>query len=241
MFKILNIELLKMATKAAQQEIEWAITSHEVWKPAANDTSLHKRISYSYAANAFLIIRRSLRDEMILALMRMWDGEKESKSISLPKIALTLSDPQTVDALTAERVARFKVSPNVAAGLYYPGIEDVIRSELQEKATQIIGLIKKYSTGGTHKNVFIALRMLRDQHLAHHQIERRETKVDEMAEEIKSFYQDHLHIVKNLLSLVLSVSYDLQSTADVYREYAGYFWASVRSERVEGHPNYRPK
>jgi hypothetical protein len=58
-------------------------------------------------------------------------------------------------------------------------------------------------------------------------------------EETESFYQDNSKLVGLLLSLVAGVAYEPNDTAEVYRFYAKFFWAGVRGEQTEGHPNYR--
>jgi hypothetical protein len=71
-----RIERLKNLVDTARQEIELAVMFHETWRPAAYDTGLHDRIGTSYAAHAFQIIRMSLRRELLLALTRLWDGDR---------------------------------------------------------------------------------------------------------------------------------------------------------------------
>jgi hypothetical protein len=48
-----KIASLREKVNAAHQEFEMAVTFHEVWKPAAFDDDLHKRMGASYATNAF--------------------------------------------------------------------------------------------------------------------------------------------------------------------------------------------
>ena len=76
------IDLKKMVT-AAQEEFDMAVTYHEVWKPAAYDKDLHSRMGQSYASQAFLVTRAALRREMMLALMRLWDKNKQAIRMSL--------------------------------------------------------------------------------------------------------------------------------------------------------------
>jgi len=42
-----------------------------------------------------------------------------------------------------------------------------------------------------------------------------------------------------LLSLVRAEAYDPDDTAEVYRFHSKLFWAAVRGQRTEGHPNFR--
>jgi AbiU2 len=96
------IMLQEMFT-AAQQEFEYAIQFHEVWKIAADDSDLHRRTGRSYASQAFLIIRSAIRREMLLALMRLWDRNKQA--ICITWVVATLGEEKDlVPALTADRV-----------------------------------------------------------------------------------------------------------------------------------------
>jgi hypothetical protein len=46
-------------------------------------------------------------------------------------------------------------------------------------------------------------------------------------------------LIRLLLHLVLAHAYNPDETGKVYRHHANLFWASVRGERSDGHPNYR--
>jgi hypothetical protein len=65
------------------------------------------------------------------------------------------------------------------------------------------------------------------------------TTADATDVEIESFYQDNSELIHLLLSLVERIAYDPNDTAETYHFYASFFWAGVRGERTEGHPNYR--
>jgi hypothetical protein len=56
---------------------------------------------------------------------------------------------------------------------------------------------------------------------------------------VEAFYQDMSKLISLLLHLVERTAYDPAETAKVFALHAKYFWASVRGERTEGHPNYR--
>ena len=78
-----QITKLKKMVTAAQEEFNMAVTYHEVWKPAAYDKDLHSRMGQSYASQAFLVMRIALRRETVLALMRLWDRNKQAVRMSL--------------------------------------------------------------------------------------------------------------------------------------------------------------
>ena len=64
------------------------------------------------------------------------------------------------------------------------------------------------------------------------------TTADATDVEIESFYQDNSELIRLLLSLVEADVYDPKDTAEIYRHYATFFWAGMRGEQTEGHPNY---
>jgi hypothetical protein len=223
-----KIASLQKQVKAAQQEFDMAITFHETWKPAANDEDLRKRMGTSFATQTFLVVRLALRREMLLALMRLWDNDDRNVRMEL-SIANVLRDQSVVRALAVARAA--------CIGADW---EDQMRSHLNRQASEAIGLVEKYSKAGSHYATLEKLRRLRNQRLAHRPVkEVAATGVDPTDEEIESFYQDNSKLVSLLLSLVAGVAYDPKDTAEVARFYAKFFWAGVRGERTEGHPNYR--
>jgi hypothetical protein len=223
-----KIASLREQVKAAKQEFDMALTFHETWKPAAYDKDLHKRMGDSVATHTFLVVRSALRREMLLALMRLWD--KDSRAVRMKEsIADVLRDQSVVHALAADSAARGMA-----------GWEDQMKSELSQRALKAIALVDKYSKGGSHCGVLENLRRLRHERLAHRQTETMPvTTADATDVEIESFYQDNSELIHLLLSLVERIAYDPNDTAETYHFYAAFFWAGVRGERTEGHPNYR--
>jgi hypothetical protein len=224
-----KIASLQEQVEAAKQEFDMAITFHEAWKPAAYDKDLHKRMGVSFATNTFFVVRLALRREMLLALMRLWD--KKSKTVRMKEsVADILRHQSVVNALASDRAARIGMADE----------EDQMRSDLSQRASEATALVDKYSVGGSHYPILEKLRRLRHERLAHRQIEAvAATGLDPTDEEIESFYQDNSTLIGLLLSLVAGVAYDPNDTAEVYRLYAKFFWAGVRGERTEGHPDYR--
>jgi hypothetical protein len=218
----LTIGLLSTKVRAAQQEFDLAVEFHEVWKPTLYDDELRKRMGVSYATNAFHAVRAALRREVLLALMRLWD--KDARAIGMETVAETLREKSVIDTLAAERVARLGLPESI----------DQMRTDIGERADAAIALVDKYSEGGSHSAVRNNLQTLRNEHLAHRQTSRAEaTGSDATDEEIDST------LVSLLLSVVLATGYDPQEAAGVYRYYAKLFWAGVRGEQTEGHPNHR--
>jgi AbiU2 len=223
-----RIKACRSEVKAAQEEFDLAVVFHEVWKPTAYDTELHKRMGTSFAANAFFVVRTALRREMLLALMRLWD--KSKGSIRLDRIAAALRDQSVIDTLVAERTP-----------LNLPEASDQIRTDLTQKRDAIVALIKKYNRGGSHWHMLEHLQTLRHERLAHRRVGEPEGEIKANTDdnEIEAFYNDMSTLIRHLMSLFLATAYDPSETGGVYQHHAQFFWAGVKGERTEGHPNYR--
>ena len=143
-------------------------------------------------------------------------------------IGNTLRDKRVVDAFTADRVGR----------LGLPEESDTMRQELSQFANDAVALIKKYSPGGSHVGVLEKLQRLRHERLAHRNTTTIEIGVDATDADVESFYLDMAKLISLLLHLVKATAYDPMETANVFRHYAKFFWAGVRGERTEGHPNF---
>jgi hypothetical protein len=183
----------------------------------------------SYASNTFLTVRTALRREMLLALMRLWDNDP--RAVSMKSIANTLQDKRVIDAFTADRVARRRLADYESSSM---------RQALSQFADDAVALIKKYDKGGSHDGVLEKLKRLRHERLAH----RNKTTIkvagaDATDAEVESFYLDMSKLISLLLRLVEATEYDPMETVHVYQHYAKFFWAGVRGERTEGHPNFR--
>jgi len=63
---------------------------------------------------------------------------------------------------------------------------------------------------------------------------------DALEEQTEALYQDRSNLVQLLFHVVEKTAYDPAEAAAVYARYAELFWASVRGERTEGHPQCRP-
>jgi hypothetical protein len=225
-----EFEQMKETVKAAQDEILMAVMFHETWKPTAYDEDLHNRMGNSFATHSFKIVRQSLRREMLLALMRLWD--KDTRAIRMTTVAEKLRDKKFFDTVVARRAG--------VTGLSSAGVEDAMRQALIPKRDEVVKLVHKYSEGGTGSDVFKKLRALRHERLAHRQTTPTNvTLADATDKEIESFYEDNLELVRLLLSLILATGFDLKDAAGVYCHHAKFFWANARGERTEGHPDYR--
>lgn len=229
-----EFEQMKEAVIAAEDEIVMAVMFHETWKPTAYDKDLHSRMGNSFATHSFMIVRLSLRREMLLALMRLWDTHKDNdkRPIRITAIAEKLRDKKFFDNVVARRAA--------SLGLSSSGVVDSVRESLEPKRNAIVKLARKYSECGAGYHVLEKLRKLRHERLAHRQTTPTIATADASDKEIETFYEDNLELIRLLLSLVLGKAFDLKEATNVYRHHAGFFWASARGERTEGHPNFCP-
>lgn len=217
---------LREQVKAAQDVLDMAVTLHAVWKPAANDTDLHKRLGKSYATQAFNVVRVALRREMILALMRLWD--RDPRAVGLPALIKAVNTKAVMDALVADRASHLGIAD----------AEDAIRQTLAEKAVAITTLVDAYGAGGAKAASLEKLRTLRNQRLAHTQVKARVfSEADALDDVIEGFYQDNAKVISGLLSVVSATAYDPLETGDVYSFYAKFFWASVHGERFGKEPD----
>jgi len=214
-----TIIALREQVTAAEQEFNMAIAFHEVWKPTVDDKDLHRRLGTSYATQAFLVARTALRREMLLALMRLWDSNKQA--VRMTWVRDTLTKKEVIDALALDRASR-------VCGL---DALDAVRDDLGKKAESAVRLIKKYMVDGERRSVLENLVALRNERLAHRQLLDRTpaeaTGGETTDKEIEEFYQDCSKLIEILLSLVKAVAYDPRDTGNVFGFYAREFWGRV--------------
>jgi hypothetical protein len=211
-----KIVALREQVTAAQQEFDLAVAFHEVWKPATYDRDLHSRLGTSYASQAFLVTRAALRREMLLALTRLWDTNKQA--IRMKCVWTTLRDKEVIDALAFDRAKR--------GG--WLEVLDEMRNDFRKKAAEAVLLLNKYMEGGTHCMVLEKLLALRHERLAHRQLAKATaTGANATDEEIEEFYQDNSKLIEILLGIANAMAYDPQDTAKVYGFYASHFWKRV--------------
>ncbi|VVE88141.1 hypothetical protein PBR20603_02090 [Pandoraea bronchicola] len=225
------IERLKALVRAAEDEAVLAVMLHESWKPTAYDIDLQARMGTSCATHTFQIVRMALRRELLLAVPRVWDTNKQA--VRLTAISEILRDERCFDALVRERAEHVRVRPDP---------EGLIRDALSPKRDKVLALTRKYMQNGECASVLADLRSIRHERLAHRQVEPARVEHKQATDEqIEELYQDTLAIVTHLLSLVLANAFDIANqTSEVYGNHARFFWAAARGERTEGHPNYRP-
>jgi hypothetical protein len=232
---------LRKKVEAATEEFEIAVAVHETWKLAAFDQALRARLGRSRAAATFHVVRGALRREFLLALTRLWDND--SSAIRMKSITNTLCDKRVVDALAAHCEAQW--------GNHQIGGQDDSQDlrkkereygrskskELRENVTKILDIVASYSEGGSRSAVLKNLKELRNERLAHRQVEP-STGTNSSSYGIETFYQHMATLIELLRSVVLHTSYNLEDVAGNHRRDGALFWGSVRGENTEGHPAY---
>jgi hypothetical protein len=182
----------------------------------------------TYATNTFNVLHIALRREMVLALMRLWDTSRGA--LRLEGIARTLCGPNIINTLAMDRAP-------------FPEARDQMTRDLTQCAGEAIALIDKYSKDGSHYAVRLKLQRMRNERLAHRDMTISATSspsaTDKDEEEgIETFYRDNAEIVRLLSSVVNGCAFNPAEVGEVFRDYAAHFWAGVRGEQTEGHPNF---
>ncbi|MEJ1970820.1 MAG: hypothetical protein WDN03_19650 [Rhizomicrobium sp.] len=204
---------------------------------ARDDDALHKRLGVSYATNAFRAVVTALRREVLMGLLRIWD--KSKGGLRLDRIASEIRKPETIQALTEARSACRQARRE--RKYYADSVFADVRIDLDSIASEFLQRFAKYENSGEGMSLLKKMRDLRDERLAHFDI--RATMVstkNATDEEIDEFFSDSTNLVQILRRLVLGELFDPDEAAEVHRYYAKFFWAAVRSERTEGHPNFLP-
>jgi hypothetical protein len=238
----LELKDLRKLVRAAAAEFDMAVMFYEVWRTAMDDDALHGRLGVSFTTNTFRVVVTALRRELLLALIRMWDKPKSTLRMSM--IAEKIRNSRTLALLAEERgtnIEKKMIRPN--GHVSRASVETIVgsvRGGLNDTATKALAISDKYAPGGSGFTVLEKLRTLRHERLAHYAVEAVSVPTKNATDqEIEGFYRDNSELVRLLLSLVTATAYDPQQNAEVQRTYAKLFWASVRGERTEGHPNFR--
>ena len=71
------------------------------------------------------------------------------------------------------------------------------------------------------------LRTIRDQHLAHRQLDRANKAPDGSHAAAQHMYEDLTRLFELLWNVVLHTHYSLMEAAEIKEGYAGHFWAGV--------------
>ena len=230
---------LKAQVTAAREEFDLALVFHSIWKPAAYDEDLHRRMGPSFASNAFLVVRTALQREMLMALTRLWDSSR--KAVRLASIRNILMDERVIKALARRSTADASPVDEVIANIT-PWLQSQFEVSLAAQAKDAIALIDAYISSDLERRVALAnLKFLRDKVLAHRQV--KQVDIPEKtatSDQIEHFMSDMTKLISLLSSIAHATAYDPKDTAQIYDYYAELFWQPARGERSEGHPRYCP-
>jgi hypothetical protein len=208
--------------------LDMATALHEVWKPAAYDDDLHRRMGISLASQAFLVVRNALRREMLMALMRVWDRAHSAQSMAA--VVKAIHDQDTWNAIVAHR----------RSGCGFAFLEDHLVGDLERMRDTVQAIHDKYAKGGPAHSTLKALIQLRNNHLAHTQVlSAAEAPRGPEDDQVEEFYFETTKAGSALLRLLRGQAHDYAGTANVYCHYARRFWAAARGENTDGHPDYQ--
>lgn len=172
-----------------------------------------------------------------MGLLRLWDRSKGG--VRIDKIAASVRKQETIEGLLEARSVTKHARSSGMVGA--ESILDEMRENLKSHATAFLEVMNKYDDNGEGAALLKKFRTLRHERLAHFDISATSApEKNATDQEIDQFYSDSTNMVQVLRGLVLAEFFDPAEAADVHRYYAKYFWASVRGERTEGHPNFRP-
>ena len=220
----------KVMVSICEEQAVMAAMFHETWSPTVEDAELSARMGTSFARQTFHIIAWALRRELILALMRIWDGRKDTPNMK--RICQWLGEEANYKLLLQERARLISSNPD--------SIMYLLRESLDPARRRISASIAKYMAGGEKFAAIERLRIVRNKRLAHRDLETPLDAVDPTDDQVVQLYVDTLALVTDLLHLVNGTAFDLREASGVYKHHARFFWAAARGERTEGHPNYRP-
>lgn len=113
-------------------------------------------------------------------------------------------------------------------------------ASVQSSINEAVAQIDRYCKGGERYGIRIHLTRLRNQWLAHRQVEpTNPTPQTEFDRDVEQCYQDMLKLIEALYHSVKKISYNPQETVAIRARHANLFWRGVRGERTEGHPDYK--
>ncbi len=225
-----EVEIVRRAVSAAEDELVTALRFYEAWLPAATDVALMDRLGSSYATQTFEVIRFSLQRELLLAIMRFWD--KDPRAIRLTDIREKLRNKDFVSRLLDDRTLRLAMRSK--------GVRDRLEEDLVPKFAEIVRRIGRYLQGGDLHENLEKMRAVRHERLAHRQVVESASGTPSLTKAvIEKIFFDTIEIVQLLMSAINGKTFAAKDAGSIFRHNAKYFWMAVRGERTRGHPAYR--
>ena len=156
---------------------------------------------------------------MLLALIRLWDNDRQTVGMQQIANALRKNKKEIINALASDRIH-----------LMSPEDFDAVRDDLGKRADEAILLVDKYTSGGAGHAVYTKILDLRNERLAHRRVvtKVRATGATATDEEIEEFYKDNLKLVHILLGIFNAMAYDPEDAAKVFDLYASHFWGAFQ-------------
>src|SRR4051812_27093899 len=97
-----GIERLELDLEAVNQQVRIAAANYCLFRQSAGDKTLLTRLGPGRAAMAFQVVRDSLHQACVMALMRMWD--EGHQKLSLARMVKQLQEHNTVAELRQQRI-----------------------------------------------------------------------------------------------------------------------------------------
>jgi len=220
---------LRAAVAAAFDELLMVLAFYQAWLPAATDQKLMERLGESRAAQAFEVIRLALQREVVLGLMRLWD--KNPDAVKIMSMRELLRGKDFIRRLIADRSARLNMRST--------HVSERLAEKLVPQYKDLVRAINEYMPGRPKHDIYKRMRDIRDQRLAHRQVEGEAGGLPGVLKhEIDTMMKDTVHIVHTLADTVGGVWFDPEQAGAMYRDNAQLFWNSVKGEKTPGHPDY---
>ncbi len=187
-----------------------------------------------------------------MALLRLWDRRKEA--VDMSAVARVLGDKRVVALLADERVQYWKERPDAelldVSAEHQSAFIQMFKDDehrrgteesklLRDQVGEAIAAIAEYDRGGGKHPTLHYLRTLRNERLAHRQVEVSEpSNTLHQDEDIEKFYQDMQKLIVLLIQISDYNTYAIEQLGDAHRQNAILFWSSVRGEKTKGHPMF---
>jgi hypothetical protein len=239
---------------AIENDMSIAVALAEVSHPALYDAGIVNRFENTYAAHAFDLIRNHVTLSVVMTLTRIWDIDKDSRSI--PNVVKFLAQPDILDELIARRRVKAMtlkeatpLSKQVEAD---PGLEPTVARWAEEDADQAERYLREavpdvlsQTNGFLTSGLKTSIDALRNRSIAHNaelaRIERAATTpIDPVmiGDEVKALKQT-VAILTDLFLIFRQHHINLHFVEDIWRQFSADFWNRISAE-PKGKPASMP-
>lgn len=213
-----EIKKLKNLTEKAKEEFEIVVCSFVFWeklfKNKENETPAHA------------IMRSLFFRECTLGITRIWDESSRNKtSLSLFKVEALLGDKRIIKACSKMRIEscrteildRFDEPLRSLINKQAP-VEGNIENEVRSVSDTIRGKVEEYAENGDKRGIIERLRDIRDNLIAHRNINFQAGVADIPA--FKQIYSDTAFIVEKLIGVMGYEIWEVKKAENAYEKEA---------------------